>query len=56
MEYCVSMTLKGIARSWFGMLKPRTIDSFEELVKQLLTQFMANQKRRKLAKYLLSIK
>ncbi|XP_042972828.1 uncharacterized protein LOC122304635 [Carya illinoinensis] len=50
-----SLTLKGIAHGWFGTLRPGTINSFEELAKQFLTQFMASRWRHRPAGYLLTI-
>ncbi|XP_040992588.1 uncharacterized protein LOC121239400 [Juglans microcarpa x Juglans regia] len=50
------LTLKGIARGWFGALCLESIGSFEELVKQFLMQFMASRRRRIPAAYLLTIK
>ncbi|XP_018840683.1 uncharacterized protein LOC109006003 [Juglans regia] len=40
------LTLKGLARVWFGSLTPRSIDSFGELACLFLTQFMASRRRR----------
>ncbi|XP_042944579.1 uncharacterized protein LOC122278456 [Carya illinoinensis] len=50
------LTLKGTARRWFGTLRPRSIDNFEELAKQFLTQFMPSRRRRHPAAYLLTVK
>ena len=50
------MTLKGTTRGWFGTLKPKSIDSFEELAKQFLTQFMPSRRRRRPATYLVIVK
>lgn len=41
-----SLNLKGIARGWFGPLYLASIDSFEEIIKQFLTQFMTSKWRR----------
>ncbi|XP_042944808.1 uncharacterized protein LOC122278688 [Carya illinoinensis] len=50
------LTLKGKTRGWFGTLKPKSIDSFKELAKQFLTQFMPSRRRRGPATYLLPVK
>lgn len=38
------LTLKGMALGWFGALRPGSINSFEELAKQFLAQFMASRR------------
>ncbi|XP_042942838.1 uncharacterized protein LOC122277020 [Carya illinoinensis] len=50
------LTLKGIARGLFGTLKPKSIDSFEELAKQFLTQFMPSRRHPRPVAYLLTVK
>ncbi|XP_041010255.1 uncharacterized protein LOC121254329 [Juglans microcarpa x Juglans regia] len=50
------LTLKGTARAWFGSLPPGTIDSFVELARLFLMQFMASRKMRHPAAYLLIVK
>ncbi|KAF5445206.1 hypothetical protein F2P56_034273 [Juglans regia] len=50
------LTLKGVARGWFGALWSDTIENFEELGRQFITQFMANKWRRRSAAYLLTVK
>ncbi|KAF5450115.1 hypothetical protein F2P56_030491 [Juglans regia] len=50
------LTLKGSARVWVGSLAPRSIDSFGELTRLFLTQFMASSRRRCPSAYLLTIK
>lgn len=50
------LTLKGVARTWFGLLKSRTVDSFKELARFFITQSLVSRKRRRLAAYLLTVK
>ena len=42
-----STTLKGLARSWFKKLSPRTINSFDNLSRLFITSFMSCQVRQK---------
>jgi hypothetical protein len=49
------LTLKGVAKEWFGNLKPQSIDSFDTLGCQFLNQFIAVQRRKKSPAYLLSL-
>lgn len=39
------LTLNGAARAWFGCLPPGSIDSFGELARLFLTQFIASRAR-----------
>ncbi|KAF5458728.1 hypothetical protein F2P56_022738 [Juglans regia] len=50
------LMLKGIARGWFGTLRPGSINNFEELAKQFLTQFMTSRRHCKPSAYLLTVK
>lgn len=50
------LTLKGVARAWFGSLPPGSVDNFSELARILLNQFMASRKRRRPVSYLLTLK
>ncbi|KAF5449771.1 hypothetical protein F2P56_030183 [Juglans regia] len=50
------LTLKRVARPWFGSLWPGTVGSFNELARLFLTQFMASRTRRRPAAYLLTVK
>lgn len=50
------LTLKGAASGWFEAPQPGSIESFEELGRQFLTQFMASRRRRRLVAYLLIVK
>jgi hypothetical protein len=50
------LTLKSSAREWFGKLPPKSIDSFDALGRQFLTQFLAGRRRRKSAAHLLTVK
>ncbi|XP_042958151.1 uncharacterized protein LOC122293724 [Carya illinoinensis] len=50
------LNLKRIARDWFGTLQPGSINSFEELAKQFLTQFMVSRQCCGSTAYLLTIK
>ncbi|XP_059663886.1 uncharacterized protein LOC132309611 [Cornus florida] len=49
-------TLKGSVRVWFNKLKPGTIETFKELNKHFVGHFIAGQKHRRSATYLLTIK
>ncbi|XP_059664019.1 uncharacterized protein LOC132309752 [Cornus florida] len=49
-------TLKGSARVWFNKLKPGTIKTFEELSKGFVGHFIAGQRHRRPANYLLTVK
>jgi hypothetical protein len=49
------LTLKGVAKEWFGNLKPQSIDSFDMLGCQFLNQFLAIRRRKKNPAYLLSL-
>ncbi|XP_059663782.1 uncharacterized protein LOC132309495 [Cornus florida] len=49
-------TLKGSARVWFNKLKPGTIETFEELSKRFVGHFIAGQRHRRPATYLLTVK
>ncbi|XP_059663887.1 uncharacterized protein LOC132309612 [Cornus florida] len=49
-------TLKGSIRVWFNKLKPGTIETFEELSKHFVGHFIAGQKHRRSATYLLTVK
>lgn len=51
-----SLTLKEIARNLFKTLNPGTIDSFKELAKQFLIQFIGSHKRTRPTTNLLSFK
>jgi CRISPR/Cas system CMR-associated protein Cmr1 (group 7 of RAMP superfamily) len=51
-----SITLKGLTRKWFDTLRSGTIDSFNELSKQFLGQFISGRTHRKSCVYLLTIK
>jgi hypothetical protein len=35
------LTLKGVAKEWFGNLSPKSIDNFDTLRRQFLNQFLA---------------
>ncbi|XP_040987743.1 uncharacterized protein LOC121235461 [Juglans microcarpa x Juglans regia] len=50
------LTLKGSACVWFVSLALKSMDSFSELVRQFLTQFVSSRRRRRPATYLLTIK
>ncbi|XP_041019355.1 uncharacterized protein LOC121261165 [Juglans microcarpa x Juglans regia] len=50
------LTLKGLARGWFETLQPGSIDNFNELGRQFLTQFMASRRRQRPTAYLLTVK
>jgi hypothetical protein len=49
------LTLKGVAKDWFGNLKPQSIYSFDMLGRQFLNQFLAVRRRKKSPAYLLSL-
>ncbi|GFS42455.1 hypothetical protein Acr_00g0079950 [Actinidia rufa] len=50
-----SATLKGPARSWFRKLSPRTIDSFGDLSRLFVANFMSYRNRQKNASHLFTI-
>lgn len=50
------LALRGTTRGLFETLKPRSIDSFKELVKQFLTQFIPSRRHRQSIAYLLIVK
>ncbi|GFS38923.1 hypothetical protein Acr_00g0060220 [Actinidia rufa] len=50
-----SATLKGPARSWFRKLSPGTIDSFGELSRLFVANFMSCRNRQKNASYLFTV-
>ncbi|XP_040988994.1 uncharacterized protein LOC121236616 [Juglans microcarpa x Juglans regia] len=50
------LILKGLARVWFKSLAPGSIDSFRELARMFLTQFIACRRRKHPATYLFTIK
>ena len=50
-----SATLKGPTRSWFKKLSPRTIDSFNDLSRLFVTNFMNYKVRQKNASHLFII-
>ncbi|XP_059428602.1 uncharacterized protein LOC132162383 [Corylus avellana] len=49
------LTLKGVAKEWFGSLSPKSVDSFDYLGQQFLGQFLATGRRKKNPTYLLSL-
>ncbi|XP_059446479.1 uncharacterized protein LOC132178030 [Corylus avellana] len=49
------LTLKGIAKEWFGGSSPKSVDNFHSLGRQFLGQFLAIRKRKKSPAYLLSL-
>lgn len=51
-----SLTLSGNALDWFRKLPPKSINDFDALDKAFLTQFLAGRIRRRLARYLMSLK
>lgn len=50
------LTLKVVVRVWFGAKQLGSIDNFEELERQFLTQFMASRRRKWLTMYLILVK
>ncbi|XP_042972962.1 uncharacterized protein LOC122304763 [Carya illinoinensis] len=50
------LTLRGTTLGWFEALQPGSIDSFDELGRQLLTQFMVSRKCKRPVAYLLTVK
>ncbi|GFY98634.1 hypothetical protein Acr_13g0000350 [Actinidia rufa] len=50
-----STTLKGLARSWFRKLSPGTIDSFGDLSRLFVTNFMSYRNRQKNASHLFTV-
>ncbi|GFY94788.1 hypothetical protein Acr_10g0001730 [Actinidia rufa] len=50
-----STTLKGPARSWFQKLSPRTIDSFGNLSRLFVANFMSCRNRQKNASHLFTV-
>ncbi|XP_058078570.1 uncharacterized protein LOC131226876 [Magnolia sinica] len=51
-----SITLTGVARSWYRQLKPKLINMFAMLSKAFLTQFIVEKKSRKPSTHLLTLK
>ncbi|XP_059446340.1 uncharacterized protein LOC132177880 [Corylus avellana] len=49
------LTLRGVAKEWFGSLSPKSVDSFDYLWQQFLGQFLAVRRRKKNPAYLLSL-
>ncbi|XP_059436595.1 uncharacterized protein LOC132169598 [Corylus avellana] len=49
------LTLRGVAKEWFGSLSPKSVDNFDYLGQQFLGQFLAVQRRKKNPAYLLSL-
>ncbi|XP_058075754.1 uncharacterized protein LOC131224235 [Magnolia sinica] len=50
------LTLAGAMRSWYRQLKPKLINSFSDLSKAFLMQFIFGKERRKSSTHLLTIK
>jgi hypothetical protein len=50
------LTLEGSAQEWFGGLPANSIDSFEDLAKIFLTQFLASKKHKNTLQYMLALK
>ena len=50
-----STTLTGLARSWFRKLSSGTIDSFDDLSRLFIANFMSYQVRQKNASHLFTI-
>ncbi|XP_057510770.1 uncharacterized protein LOC130793145 [Actinidia eriantha] len=48
-------TLKGLARTWFKKLSPETIDSFGELSRLFVANFMSCRVRQKSVSYLFTV-
>ncbi|XP_059436624.1 uncharacterized protein LOC132169640 [Corylus avellana] len=49
------LTLRGVAKEWFGSLKPKSVYGFDYLGQQFLGQFLATRRRKKKPAYLLSL-
>ncbi|XP_059436631.1 uncharacterized protein LOC132169648 [Corylus avellana] len=49
------LTLRGVAKEWFGSLSPKSVDNFDYLGQQFLGQFLAVRRRKKNPAYLLSL-
>ncbi|XP_059654271.1 uncharacterized protein LOC132300988 [Cornus florida] len=56
LELQVQTLNQGSARVWFNKLKPGTINTFEELSKLFVSHFIASQRHRRPATYLLTVK
>ena len=50
------ITLKGVAREWFTKLPTSSIDNFEQLSSSFLRLFVSQQRPKRLANHLLTIK
>jgi ribonuclease HI len=50
------LTLEGSAQEWFGGLPSSSIDSFEDLAKTFLTQFLASKRRKNTLQFMLALK
>jgi hypothetical protein len=50
------LTLEGSAQEWFEGLPTSSIDSFEDLAKTFLTQFIASKMRKNTLQYMLALK
>ena len=50
-----STTLKGLVRSWFKKISPRTINSFGDLIRFFVINFMSCRVRQKNTSYLFTI-
>jgi hypothetical protein len=50
------LTLEGSAQEWFGGLPASSVDSFEDLAKIFLTQFLASKRRKNTLQYMLALK
>jgi hypothetical protein len=46
------VTLKGVTKEWFGNLSPKSIDNFDTLGRQFLSQFLVVRRRKKNSAYL----
>jgi hypothetical protein len=46
------VTLKGVTKEWFGNLSPKSIDNFDTLGRQFLSQFLVFRRRKKNSAYL----
>lgn len=49
-------TLSGAARRWFRRLRPNSISSFNELIREFTMHFRSARQREKLVTYLLTVK